>query len=125
MSNEPPHQAVYKLFNNIKIPKSIQRLPKRIYISRRTWMHNDKSNLGTDYTQRRKMLNEDYLVHSLTTCGFEEIFCENLSMMEKIQLFREADTIVGAIGGGMCNLLFSPPTTNVICIVSPYFLDIN
>jgi capsular polysaccharide biosynthesis protein len=125
MSNDPPHKEIYELFNNLNIPLSIKSLPKKIYISRRTWIHNDKTNLGTDYTQRRKMMNEDILVEKLIDNGFEEVFCENLSMIEKIQLFKQADEIVGAIGGGMCNLLFSLSSAKVICIVSPYFLDIN
>jgi hypothetical protein len=125
MSNKPPRKEVYELFNNLAIPQSAKSLPKKIYISRRTWIHNDKTNLGTDYTQRRKLMNEDLLVEKLIENGFEEVFCENLSMIEKIQLFKQADQIVGAIGGGMCNLLFSPSSTKVVCIVSPYFLDIN
>jgi hypothetical protein len=125
MSNKPPRKEVYELFNNLIIPQSIKSLPKKIYISRRTWIHNDKTNLGTDYTQRRKLMNEDLLVEKLVDNGFEEVFCENLSMVEKIQLFKQAEEIVGAIGGGMCNLLFSSSSTKVTCIVSPYFLDIN
>lgn len=125
MSNTYPHTEVYKLFNNISITNEVKQFPKKIYISRRTWINNDKSNLGTDYTQKRKLMNEDLLVEKLREKGFEEIFCENLSMNEKIQLFKNAEVIIGAIGGGMCNLIFSPPKTNVICIVSPYFLDIN
>jgi len=126
LSNEPPHPDVYNLFKGLFMKETSKPLPKKIYISRRTWIHNDKSNLGTDYTQRRKMINEDLLVEQLVNkFGFEEIFCENLSMTEKIQLFQNADFIIGAIGGGMCNLLFSPPITKVICIVSPHFLDIN
>lgn len=126
LSNHSPHPDVYNLFKKLKIIKEPSNKSKRIYISRRTWIHNDKSNLGTDYTQRRKMENEDLLVERLTNdYGFEEVFCENLSMIEKIELFQNADFIIGAIGGGMCNLLFSPSTTKVICIVSPHFLNIN
>jgi len=125
MSNKPPRKEVYELFNNIIVAESVKSLPKKIYISRRTYIHNDKTNLGTDYTQRRKLMNENLLVEKLIENGFEEVFCENLSMIEKIQLFKQADQIVGAIGGGMCNLLFSPSSTKVVCIVSPYFLDIN
>jgi capsular polysaccharide biosynthesis protein len=118
-SNYEPHPEVYNLFKSI-IPQK-----RKIYISRRTWINNDKSNIGTDYTQRRKMMNEDKLVETLVSKGFEEIFCENLSMTEKINLFQNAEIIVGSIGGGMCNLLFSVPETKVICIVSPYFMSIN
>lgn len=127
-SNEPPRKEVYELFNLFK-QKNVtfynKLLPKKIYISRRTWIHNDKRNLGTDYTERRKMLNEDALVEALVFEGFQEIFCENLSMGAKIVLFHQAEIVIGAIGGGMCNLLFSRPDTRVLCIVSPYFLEVN
>lgn len=126
-SNDPPRKEVYDLFNLFKQKHltNNKQLPKKIYISRRTWIHNDKSNLGTDYTDRRKMLNEDILVEELVFEGFQEVFCEKMSMGEKIELFQQADIVIGAIGGGMCNLLFSRPETKVICIVSPYFLEIN
>jgi hypothetical protein len=32
---------------------------------------------------------------------------------------------VGAIGGGLCNVLFSKPETKLISIISPTFLDVN
>lgn len=124
-SNSVPHNDIYRLFDNLSVPTITKNFPKKIYISRRTWEHNDKSNLGTDYTQRRKMENEDKLVEQLKKYEFEEIFCEKLSMPEKINLFRNAEFVIGPIGGGMCNLIFSHTKTKVICIVSPYFLDIN
>jgi hypothetical protein len=125
-SNDPPRKEVYDLFRCLNpSPFYNKRLPKKIYISRRTWIHQDKSNIGTDYTERRRMLNEDALVEALVKEGFTEIFCENLTMCQKIDLFHQAEVVVGAIGGGMCNLLFSRPNTKVVCIVSPYFLEIN
>ena len=42
---------------------------KNIYISRRTWLNSDKSNIGTDYTSRRKMINENELVEQLKVGG--------------------------------------------------------
>ena len=98
---------------------------KNIYISRRTWLNEDKSNIGTDYTSRRKMVNETELVEELKKYEFEEIFAENLNSDEKIYLFSNAEKIVGSIGGGMANLLFSDKNTKSYIIISPYFLDIN
>jgi hypothetical protein len=123
LSNNPPRNEVYQLFRNITLTD--KEFPKKIYISRRSWIHNDKSNMGTDYTERRKLVNEDELVAKLCKEGFTEVFCENMSMIDKIVMFNKAEVIVGAIGGGMCNLLFSTSKTKVLCIVSPYFLDIN
>jgi hypothetical protein len=98
---------------------------KKIYVSRRTWLNSDHSNIGTNYTLRRKMINEDMLVENLKHNGFEEVFTENLTTIEKILLFRNASCIVGAIGGGMCNLLFANPLTRSITICSPTFLEVN
>lgn len=100
-------------------------LPHKIYISRRTWVHNNTSNIGTNYTTRRRCLNEDALVPLVEKYGYMEVFCENMSMYEKIALFANATHVLGFIGGGLANLLFSPAPTNVGCINTPDFLRIN
>jgi len=70
-------------------------------------------------------MNEDDVVKIFEDNGFIEVFCENLSMEEKIGLLRSAKMVAGPIGGGMCNLLFSKPSTKVISINSPMFFDVN
>jgi capsular polysaccharide biosynthesis protein len=99
--------------------------PKKIYISRRTWLHNNFSNIGTNYTTRRRLVNEDELVEKLVGEGYKEVFTENLSTIEKIVYFANASHVVGAIGGGISNVLFSPKTTKLEVLVSPTFLDVN
>lgn len=126
LSNQPPNINIFSIYNTIL--KSITtnfKTYEYIYISRRTWTRPKSNNIGTDYTNRRKMINEDQLVNELEKLGFIEIFAEDYNFDEKIILFNKAKVIIGPIGGGMCNLLFSPKETRTICIVSPYFLDIN
>ena len=133
LSNSPPRKEIYDIFNLLKKNVNLDNIQekykenklKNIYVSRRTWLNNDKSNIGTDYTSRRKMINENELVEQLKKHYFEEIFAENLNSDEKIYLFSNAEKICGSIGGGMANLLFSPVETKSYIIVSPYFLDIN
>ena len=128
LSNMPPRQEIYDFYQRMvdiakkKYNGSLINM-KNIYISRRTWIHNDLSNIGTNYTTRRKMVNEDELVKVLV--GYTEVFTEKLSTIEKIIVFSQADNIIGAIGGGMTNLLFAKKDTRAIVIVSPYFLEIN
>jgi hypothetical protein len=127
-SNNPPRNEIFEIYNLIKSKINLTNninLPKKIYISRRTWINKDKSNIGTDYTTRRKMINEDKLVNELTKLGFVEIFAENLSTDEKIKLFSNVEIVIGSIGGGMANLLFCDKKTKSIIIVTPYFLEIN
>ena len=122
LSNCPPHEGVFEVLNRMK---SDCVGPEKIYISRRTWLHNDTSNIGTNYTERRRCVNEDQVAEMFIERGFEEVFCENLTMEEKIGIFRSAKYIAGPIGGGMCNTIFSPPDTRVLSINSPTFFDIN
>ena len=65
------------------------------------------------------------MVNLLNNNGYEEIFTENLSVIDKILLFNNAESIIGATGGGLVNVLFSKPTCKLITLVSPTFLDVN
>jgi len=126
-SNLPPRKEIYDFYKSIKnkVINHKNDYPKKIYISRRSWIHNDLSNIGTNYTDRRKMQNEDQLVDFLKERGYVEIFTELLDIKEKINIFANAESIIGAIGGGLCNVLFSDKKCNLISIISPGFLDIN
>jgi capsular polysaccharide biosynthesis protein len=130
-SNLPPRKEIYDFYQNIvsivknKYSYINVSTPQKIYVSRRTWLHNDFSNIGTNYTTRRRLVNEDELVENLKREGFAEIFTENLTTVEKIMYFANATHVVGAIGGGISNVLFSPKITKLEAIVSPTFLDVN
>ena len=131
-SNLPPRKEIYEFYQDL-VKRVKERylyigsneLPKKLYVSRRTHLHNDFHNIGTNYTTRRKMTNEDELVAQLLQAGYTEVFTEKLTTIEKINYFANATHVVGAIGGGISNVLFSPPTTKLEAIVSPTFLEVN
>lgn len=126
-SNSPPHPNIYKVYEKFKYGFLKSNKFSKIYISRRTWIKNKKNikNIGTDYTLRRQLINEDEIVSELSKYGFREVFCEDLTMSEKINLFKNAKYVIGPIGGGMCNLLFAKQNTKVLSINSPLFFQIN
>lgn len=128
-SNLPPRKEIYDFYQSIVVRvKSMNismEVPKKIYVSRRTWLHGDFSNIGTNYTMRRRMINEDELVERLVSDGYQEVFTERLSTIEKILYFADATHVVGAIGGGISNVLFSPANTHLEAIISPGFLEVN
>jgi hypothetical protein len=128
-SNLPPRKEIYDFYQNIvefvKTKYFIDNIPKKIYVSRRTWIHNDFSNIGTNYTTRRRLINEDEIVEMLVKDGYQEVFTEKLSTIEKILYFANATNVIGAIGGGISNVLFSPKNTKLQALVSPTFLDVN
>lgn len=126
-SNLAPRKEIYDLYQSLVEKNQFHNktdIPK-VYISRRTWLHNQNDNIGTDYTTRRRMINETELVEKLQKKGYKEIFSELLTTKEKIQLFSNAEKVIGPIGGGLCNVLFSNKNCELYCIVSPTFLNIN
>jgi len=122
LSNTPPHSGVFDIINRMK---GDYQGPEKIYVSRRTWLHNNLENIGTNYTERRRCVNENEVAELFKSYGYEEVFCENMTMKEKIGLFNSAKYVAGPIGGGMCNVIFSKPETRVISINSPLFFEIN
>ena len=128
-SNLPPRKEIFDLYKNIvdvvKKKYDNKTTPPKLYISRRTWLHNDFSNIGTNYTTRRRLVNEDELVDKLLKEGYKEVFAEKLTTIEKIQYFSNATHVMGAIGGGLANVLFSSNKTKLQAIISPTFLEVN
>ena len=122
LSNTPPHKGVFEVINRMK---GDYKGPEKIYVSRRSWLHNNTDNIGTNMTEARRCVNEDEVAELFESYGFEEVFCELLTMKEKIGMFSCAKYIAGPIGGGMVNTIFSPPETQVLSINSPTFFDIN
>lgn len=127
-SNLPPRNEIFTLYKTIisnakKI--AICQKKSRIYISRRTWLHNNFDNIGTNYTQKRRLVNEDELVKQLSAKNFIEVFSENLPVAEKVLLFNKANIIAGAIGGGMVNTVFAKRKAKIIVFVSPTFFEKN
>tara|TARA_R100001129_G_scaffold165125_2_gene131702 strand:+ start:434 stop:1510 length:1077 start_codon:yes stop_codon:yes gene_type:complete len=123
LSLEPPHSAMFSLIDSMIGDDSIRE--EKIYVSRRTWTQKKSDNIGTDYTKERMCVNEDEIVELFKGYGYKEVFCENLSMKEKVGLFRNSKYVAGCIGGGMSNVLFCKPNTKVISINSPEFFTIN
>jgi len=125
-SNLPPRKEIYALYEEMgnKV-KTNTGFPSRIYVSRRSHRHKNYENMGTNYTIKRRLVNEDELVGFLKTKGYTEVFTELLSTEEKINMFKGCKKIIGPIGGGLCNALFSRKDTTLTPIVSPFFLDIN
>lgn len=131
-SNLPPRKEIYDLYKSLsdnvkKLDGFVgeELLPRKLYISRRSHKHGNYDNIGTNYTTRRNLKNEDQLVILLESYGYLEVFTELMSTKEKIILFRNCTDVIGPIGGGLCNVLFSKPNTKLTAIVSPGFLDIN
>lgn len=68
----------------------------------------------------RKLINEEELKHYLTQCGFEIIYPEQLSFAEQVQLFNEAEYVIGPNGSSFAGVIFSKPGTKVVSLAQHY-----
>jgi capsular polysaccharide biosynthesis protein len=78
---------------------------RRLYLSRR-----DASHWRTT--------NESEVEAVLSQHGFETVTPAELSFREQVELFGQADTIVGT-GAGLMNMIFAPPGAQVLQFQDP------
>lgn len=92
-----PLPYLEKLRNEI-LPKRPSKRSHRIYVSRA------KSVSGL---KKRHILNEEELFKALQNRGFKLYQLEDYSLEEKIELFYDAEIVVGTHGSGLSHIVFS------------------
>ena len=133
LSNLPPRKEIFEIYDlmiknaRLKYNNNDNNINlKKIYISRRTWTNKSNlNNIGTNYTNRRKLMNEDELVEKLVNLNFNEVFGENYTFLEKVILFNNSEEVIGSIGGTIVNCVFCNKNCKITCLVSPDFLRVN
>ena len=110
------HKQYIQEFLDLFNPKRPRKKINRIFIAR---------TKGKTMT-RRCLLNENELYDCLNSYEFKKYSLEKLSIEEQIELFYDAEYIIGAHGAGLTNMLFSE-NANVIelfasnCVVPYYY----
>ena len=74
---------------------------RRLYISRRD-------------ANSRNFVNEDELVQIMQRAGFQIVELSKFGFIEKIELFANAEIIIGLTGAGLTNLMFCSKETQVV-----------
>ena len=69
--------------------------------------------LERNYTERRKCVMKMKLQRCLLVRDFKEVFCENLTMEEKVGMFRMQSMLQVQLVVEWLMSLFSPPETKV------------
>jgi len=90
--------------DSMKLNPSIhqeKQFSQRVFISRKD-------------TSIRQMSNEDEVFALFEAQGFERYCLSKLSIQEQIQLFSNAQIIVGCHGAGLTNIIFCKPETLII-----------
>lgn len=78
---------------------NIQR-QRKVYVSRR-------------FSRRSPLLEED-LEDFLKSIGFEVVFLERLTFIEQVEIFSQANLVVGVHGAGLANAVFMPEGSELV-----------
>ena len=89
---------------------------KKIYIER--------NNLNDNRSIRRKIINEEEVRSFLFKNGFHSVSPEFLSFREQVNLFSNADFIIGLHGAAFANIVFSKKNTKILEIQSTGTADV-
>ncbi|MFQ5513189.1 MAG: DUF563 domain-containing protein [Myxococcota bacterium] len=85
--------------------------PERIFVPR------------SDVEGYRECLNEELLFQGLARRGFELVLPSRLSAEEEIRVFRAARTIIGPLGAGLNNVLFSRPGARILAYTARSYME--
>ena len=69
---------------------------------------------------RRRLLNEEKIINRLKPHGFEVIVPGSLSVADQIEVFSQAEIVVGPHGSGFANMVFASPQAKLVEIHSPH-----
>lgn len=72
-----------------------------------------RSDSTTGYP-RRRVQNENEVLKACSKYGFRLYHLANMPVRDQLQLFSEADMVIGPHGAGFANLVFSPNRTKAI-----------
>jgi capsular polysaccharide biosynthesis protein len=69
----------------------------------------------------RRLLNEEQVADQLSReFGFKAVYPEKLSFAEQVELFQDAQVVIGAHGSAMTNCVFCPEGTEAATICAAY-----
>jgi len=76
--------------------------------------HTNRIWISRNKSKHRKIANEDSLIPMLKQYGFQIIYPEDISFIEQLSLYRNAEIIGGLHGGALTNILFMNEGTKLI-----------
>lgn len=102
-------RAYDNIFHELKDLNDFSGIQKKVVLARKS--------LG----KVREVYNYNTLVDSVNKLGFEVVYPEDLSFLEKMHIFSQSSQIISLAGGGLCNIIFSKPSTRILAVAPDTF----
>lgn len=98
-----------------------ENLAEKIINSNTKQIHRNPSSdflyISRSTLYKRRPTNEEEVIETLVSHGFDVIYPETISVQEQIIIFSRAKIIVGILGAAMTNIVFSPNNTQIIMLI--------
>jgi capsular polysaccharide biosynthesis protein len=72
--------------------------------------------------KNRQLVNELEVDELLHNQGFKTVFLEEMTVLEQVAVFANAEAIVAPHGSGLTNIVFCSPHTKIIELFSPHYI---
>jgi tetratricopeptide (TPR) repeat protein/capsular polysaccharide biosynthesis protein len=82
----------------------------------------NKIYISREKAKNRQVVNESEVNEFLHKQGFKTIFLEEMTVLEQITVFANADIIVAPHGSGLTNLVFCSPDTKIVELFAPNYI---
>ena len=119
--SHPWYNKGYIQNETINLPDWIVSELRKTFLVKSNKPEPNNLNLFIDRSESKyfhcKILNNEELTKFLQKKNFEILKPEKISLIEQIQKFNCAKTVIGAHGAGLTNIVFSKEKTNVIEII--------
>jgi len=106
-----PDPFVMRSWNQL-VPNLEKKKRRRLYVSR-------------ERAVGRRLTNEKDVLRIIEPLGFEKVLLEELTFLEQIKLFQNAECVLCPTGASLANIVFCSPGTKVIEIFCPNWLSIE
>ena len=104
------HPGAIKWLRTQLLPLDLCPPHRRIFLSRQD-------------AARRRLLNEEKIINRLKPHGFEVVVPSSLSVADQIEVFSQAEIVVGSHGSGFANMVFASSQAKMIEIKSPRWMS--
>ncbi|HEX8077525.1 MAG TPA: glycosyltransferase family 61 protein, partial [Chthoniobacterales bacterium] len=107
--------GVEAAFDIYKVNRTRNRPHRRLYVSRKHAI--------------RTVVNEEEVEAYLGSAGFETVLPERHDIASQIQMFNDAEIVLGVKGAGMTNIVYSQPSAKAVIFspgtfIDPFFWDL-
>jgi hypothetical protein len=111
ISNAEPSDFLYDLSSLSYLRSALIPTTGNVSSRQRLFISRRKASI-------RRTYNEDEVFLLLQKYGFEKVYPEDYSFVNQMQLFNNANFIVGGSGAAFSNLLFCSSTCKAICLTN-------